>query len=61
MMNPTPPPTLQLIRNAEVYAPEPLGVQQLLLGGGKILWIGNELPALPAALSVAVIDLDRVR
>ena len=52
---------LQLIRNADVYAPEPLGVQQLLLGGDKILWIGNELPALPAALSVAVIDLDRVR
>lgn len=55
---PTPPPTLQLIRNADVYAPEPLGVQQLLLGGGKVLWMGNDLPALPAALPVTVTDLE---
>ena len=51
-------PTMQLIRNADVYAPEPLGVQQLLLGGGKVLWIGRELAALPVALPVEVIDLD---
>jgi beta-aspartyl-dipeptidase (metallo-type) len=48
---------LQLIRNADVHAPEPLGIRQLLLGGGKILWIGDELPALPAALAVEAIDL----
>lgn len=48
---------LQLIRNADVHAPEPLGIRQLLLGGGKILWIGDELPALPAALAVETIDL----
>lgn len=53
-----PMPTMQLIRNADVYAPEPLGVQQLLLGGGKVLWIGRELAALPVALPVEVIDLD---
>ena len=52
-----PMPTMQLIRNADVYAPEPLGVQQLLLGGGKVLWIGRELAALPVALPVEVIDL----
>ncbi|MGH8076833.1 MAG: beta-aspartyl-peptidase [Lysobacter sp.] len=49
---------MQLLRNADVYAPESLGVQQLLLGGGKILWIGPELPDLPAALSVEVIDFE---
>ena len=53
-----PEPMLQLIRNADVYAPEPLGVQQLLLGGGKVLWIGRGLPALPAELAVDVADLE---
>ena len=55
---PTPLPTLQLIRNADVHAPEPLGVQHLLLGGGKVLWMGNDLPALPATLAVEVTDLE---
>ena len=50
-------PTMQLIRNADVYAPEPLGVRQLLLGGGKVLWIGDDLPPLPAQLQVEAIDL----
>ena len=49
---------LTLIRNADVYAPESLGVQQLLLGGGKILWIGRELASLPAALPVDAVDLE---
>jgi beta-aspartyl-dipeptidase (metallo-type) len=54
-----------LIRNADVFAPEPLGVQSLLLGGGRVLWIGprRELPELPAALSARaeVIDLEGAR
>ena len=50
--------SLTLIRNADVYAPESLGVQQLLLGGGKVLWIGIDLPALPTALPVEMIDLE---
>ena len=33
--------TTTLIRNAEVYAPESLGRRDLLLGGGKVLWIGG--------------------
>lgn len=61
MPMPMPTPTLQLIRNADVYAPEPLGVQQLLLGGGRILWIGRDLPAMPAALPVEAIDLEGQR
>jgi beta-aspartyl-dipeptidase (metallo-type) len=50
--------SLTLIRNADVYAPESLGVQQLLLGGGRILWIGDALPDLPADLPVETIDLE---
>ncbi len=48
---------LLLLRNAQVYAPEPLGLQHLLLGGGRILWMGAQLADLPAALSVETIDL----
>ena len=47
-----------LIRNAEVFAPEPLGRQQLLLVGGRIVWMGAGPLALPAELDVQVIDLD---
>ena len=54
-----------LIRNAEVYAPRALGVQNLLLGGGRILWLGasRDLPELPAALRTvsSVIDLEGAR
>jgi beta-aspartyl-dipeptidase (metallo-type) len=46
-----------LLRNADVFAPEALGVQNLLLGGGRILWIGSDLPDLPATLAIETIDL----
>jgi len=49
---------LLLLRNALVYAPELLGHQHLLLGGGRILWMGAELAELPTALSVQTIDLE---
>ena len=48
---------LLLLRNALVYAPEPLGQQHLLLGGGRILWMGAQLADLPAALSVETLDV----
>lgn len=49
-----------LLRNADTYAPQPLGPQSLLIGGGRILWMGrgNELPALPAALAAHTTELD---
>ena len=50
-----------LIANADVYAPHPLGVQNLLLGGTEILWMGppRELPELPQTLRAGaeLIDL----
>jgi len=48
---------LLLLRNAQVYAPAPLGQQHLLLGGGRILWMGAALAELPATLAVQTIDL----
>jgi len=48
---------LTLLRNAEFYAPEPRDARHLLVGGGKVLWMGRDLPALPAALGVVERDL----
>lgn len=50
--------TLTLIRNARVYAPEALGRRDLLLGGGRVLWLGQGLAPLPTALAVEEVDLD---
>ena len=52
---------LLLLRNADVYAPEPLGRRHLLLGGGKVLWMGGSGPGLPEALGVETIDLEGAR
>jgi beta-aspartyl-dipeptidase (metallo-type) len=52
---------LTLLRNADVYAPSPLGVRHLLVGGGRVLWMGDAAPALPDALAVAEVDLDGAR
>lgn len=48
---------LELLSNAQVYAPEPLGRRHLLVAGGRIAWMGDAAPALPAALGVTVRDL----
>ena len=53
--------SLLLLRNADVYAPEALGRRHLLLGGGKLLWMGADEPALPQALGSEVIDLEGAR
>jgi beta-aspartyl-dipeptidase (metallo-type) len=49
-----------LLRNADTFAPRPLGASDLLLGGGKVLWIGRagEFPGLPQSLQAAVETLD---
>ncbi|HRP07309.1 MAG TPA: beta-aspartyl-peptidase [Gemmatimonadales bacterium] len=52
---------LQLLLDAEVYAPEPLGRQHLLVAGGRIVWVGTERPALPPALGVEEHDLGGLR
>src|SRR5690606_37154984 len=49
--------TMMLVRNADVYAPAPLGRQDLLVGGGQVLWMGAEAPALPDILAATTVDL----
>lgn len=53
-----PPAPLTLIQNADVFAPEPLGLCSLLLGGGRVLWLGEGLPELDARLAVERVDLE---
>ena len=54
-------PALTLIRNATVFAPEALGLCQLLIGGGRILWIGAADDAAPSVAGLELIDLDGKR
>ncbi|MES2523845.1 MAG: beta-aspartyl-peptidase [Gemmatimonadota bacterium] len=46
-----------LLRNATVYAPEARGLNDILIGDDRILWMGPRLDALPSALLVEEIDL----
>ncbi len=48
---------MQLLRNADLYDPQPKGRASLLIGGERILWIGDELE-LPASLGATVRDLE---
>ncbi len=45
-----------LIRNARVFAPEALGLRQILIGGGKVLWIGAHEAAMPTVPGLAIVD-----
>lgn len=49
-----------LIRNADVHAPRHLGLRDLLVGGGKVLWMGEgtKLPGLPPALASVTETVD---
>ena len=49
---------LRLLTNARVFAPEPLGLRHLLIAGGKIVWLGDRIPALPPSIGADLIDLD---
>lgn len=56
-----PVPATTLIRNASVFAPEPRGPCQLLIGGGKILWIGEADAPSPAVPGLDIVDLQGLR
>lgn len=49
---------MYLIRSAEVYAPEPLGRKDVIIGFGKILKIGDRLAEEYGGLEVEVLDAD---
>jgi beta-aspartyl-dipeptidase (metallo-type) len=48
---------LELLVNADLYAPEHVGPRSLLVAGSRIAWIGSDRPQLPASLGVNVRDL----
>ena len=49
---------MTLLINGDVYAPEHLGHQHILIGGGTILWMGTEKLSFPSYLGVEVVDLE---
>ena len=51
----------QLITNAEVYAPQSLGNQHLLVCAGKIVYMGTEIPQFDDNLDVMTTDLGGAR
>jgi beta-aspartyl-dipeptidase (metallo-type) len=51
----------ELITNANVFAPEPMGIRHVLVCAGKIAYIGEQLPQLDDALDVRLTDLDGAR
>ena len=48
---------LQLVRNATVFAPEPLGRRDLLIADRRIAAIAEQLPRLPADIPHTEVDL----
>lgn len=52
---------ITILRNADVYTPESAGRQSLILGGGRVLWMGSDLPVVAAELVTNEIDLDGAR
>ena len=50
-----------VLRRAEVFAPERLGRQDLLIAGGTIVAMAPELPRLPAELGAVEAELDGLR
>lgn len=49
---------LQLLENAHVFSPLDLGRQNILVGAGKVLWLGNADLALPPALPCQISNLE---
>jgi len=49
---------LQLIKNANVFAPEPLGICNVLVAAETIVYIGKEQPTLDRFLDVEEVDLE---
>ena len=48
---------LELLRNCDVFGPEKTGRREILVGGGKILWMGERLDGFPSVLDLVERDL----
>jgi beta-aspartyl-dipeptidase (metallo-type) len=46
-----------LLKNANLYTPEPMGIMHVLLAGGKIIQLFEQCPSLPDALHCQTLDL----
>jgi beta-aspartyl-dipeptidase (metallo-type) len=51
----------ELLLNAEIYAPAPLGRGHILVCGGRIAWIGRDRIDMPSGLDVKRTDLGGAR
>ena len=49
---------LSIIRNANVYSPKPQGINNLIIGGNKILAISDDPIVIPKSLVCDDIDLE---
>src|SRR5215203_2268987 len=52
---------LRLLKNADLYAPEPQGIKHLLVAGESIVWIGADAPRFESGLRLEEYDLSRGR
>jgi beta-aspartyl-dipeptidase (metallo-type) len=48
----------QLITNARVFAPEPLGILHILICANRIVYLGEKIPQLDDLLELNVVDAD---
>lgn len=60
-MPPSETPPMILLRNAEVFAPEAIGRQQLLIGGGRILAMSSGVIEPPRGVELEIVDLHGLR
>ena len=49
---------LTVIQNAELFTPASLGTGHVLVGGGKVLYVGQDRPDVDSSLVASVIDLE---
>jgi beta-aspartyl-dipeptidase (metallo-type) len=52
------PYPITLISNANLYSPKACGLQNLLIAGGKLVYVGKTLPKLDDTLAVQTIDVE---
>ena len=49
---------MELLINAEIFTPRPGGRGHVLVAGDRVVWMGPEVPELPAALGATIHDLE---
>ncbi|MDH3743780.1 MAG: beta-aspartyl-peptidase [Acidobacteriota bacterium] len=52
---------IDLILNAEVYTPEPLGQMNLAVCAGRVIWMGTDPPPVSRELVTSEVDLEGAR